>query len=80
MTHDTLTDTPAPPEPDDVLRTIEEVAEILRTPQATLRYWRYLNKGPRSFKIGRRVFYWRSEVYRWLRGQETAATTGTHRH
>lgn len=76
MTHDTLTDTPAPSEPDDVLLTIEEVAGILRTPQATLRYWRYLDKGPYGFKIGRRVFYWRSEVYRWLRGQETAGARG----
>lgn len=78
MTHDIVTDTPAPPEPDDVLRTIKEVAEILRTPQATLRYWRYGGKGPQSFKIGRRVFYWRSEVYRWLAEQETA-TAGAHR-
>jgi hypothetical protein len=75
MTHDT----PTPPEPDDALLTINEAAEILRSYVDTLRYWRHLGIGPRSFKIGRRIFYWRSEVYRWLREQE-AATAGVHRH
>jgi excisionase family DNA binding protein len=38
--------------------TTTEVAELLRTPPETVRYWRHLgDKGPRSFKVGRRVLY-----------------------
>lgn len=59
-------------QPNDDLLTISEAAAILRTPVATLRYWRHLRIGPRSFKIGRRVFYRRSDVEAWLREQEAA--------
>ncbi len=31
------------------LLTISEAAEVLRTPVATLRYWRHLGTGPHSF-------------------------------
>ena len=37
--------------------TTEEVAQKLRTPAETVRYWRHVGKGPKSFKIGRRVLY-----------------------
>jgi excisionase family DNA binding protein len=37
--------------------TTQEVAEILRTPAETVRYWRHVKKGPKSFKLGRRVLY-----------------------
>jgi excisionase family DNA binding protein len=37
--------------------TIEEVADELRTPVETIRYWRHVGKGPKSFKLGRRVLY-----------------------
>jgi predicted DNA-binding transcriptional regulator AlpA len=53
---------------DDLL-TMQEVSAILRTPVATLRYWRYLGIGPHSFKIGRRVFYRAGDVYAWLHAQ-----------
>ena len=42
--------------------TTTEVAETLRTPVETVRYWRHVGKGPRSFKIGRRVLYARDDV------------------
>jgi predicted DNA-binding transcriptional regulator AlpA len=35
-------------------------------PEATLRYWRHLGTGPHSFRIGRSVRYWRTEVLAWL--------------
>jgi predicted DNA-binding transcriptional regulator AlpA len=38
-------------------------------PVATLRYWRHLGSGPQSFRIGRTVRYWRSDVYQWLESQ-----------
>jgi hypothetical protein len=34
-----------------------EVAELLRTPIETVRYWRHVGKGPASFKVGRTVLY-----------------------
>jgi excisionase family DNA binding protein len=39
-----------------------EVAALLRVPAETLRYWRHIGRGPRSFKVGRRVLYARSDV------------------
>lgn len=43
-----------------------EVSQILRTDPATLRYWRYMDTGPQSFRLGRRVMYRRSDVEEWL--------------
>ncbi|WP_028635881.1 helix-turn-helix domain-containing protein [Nocardioides sp. URHA0032] len=40
----------------------EEVAELLRTTPETVRWWRHSNKGPKSFKVGRRVLYAREDV------------------
>ena len=37
--------------------TTQEVADALRTSPETCRYWRSIGKGPRSFKVGRRVLY-----------------------
>ncbi len=51
--------------PDELL-TLAEVADLLRTPAATLRYWRHLGVGPPSFRLGRRVLYRRTELERWV--------------
>jgi excisionase family DNA binding protein len=37
--------------------TTAEVAELLRAPLESVRYWRHVGKGPASFKVGRRVLY-----------------------
>lgn len=42
--------------------TSQEVADLLRTPVETVYYWRQVGKGPKSFKIGRRVLYAREDV------------------
>ena len=34
-----------------------------------MRYWRHLGCGPRSFKVGRHVRYWRSDLVLWLSEQ-----------
>lgn len=44
------------------LLTTTEVAELLRTPAETVRFWRHVGKGPKSFKLGRRVMYAREDV------------------
>lgn len=59
------------PHADDDLLTIAEVAEIVRVPVATLRYWRHLGTGPEGFRVGRCVRYWRTEVLSWLEEQRT---------
>ena len=51
---------------DHDLLTITEAADLLRTPIATLRYWRHLGTGPRSFRLGRRVLYRRSDLHDWI--------------
>lgn len=48
------------------LMTTSEVAEMLRTAEATLRFWRYEGTGPRSARLGRRVVYRRADVEQWL--------------
>jgi excisionase family DNA binding protein len=59
-----MSNMPASHEPE--LLTITEAAEFLRTPVATLRYWRHLGTGPRSFRLGRRVLYRRVDLHAWL--------------
>jgi predicted DNA-binding transcriptional regulator AlpA len=54
------------PHADDELMTLKEVATLVRVPEATLRYWRHLGTGPRGFRIGRSVRYWRNDVMHWL--------------
>jgi predicted DNA-binding transcriptional regulator AlpA len=54
------------PYPHPEMLTMPEVAKLLRIPIATLRYWRHLGTGPRSFRMGRSVRYFRTDVYAWL--------------
>ena len=57
------------------LLTITEAAELLRAPVATLRYWRHLGTGPRSFRLGRRVLYRSDDLRAWVdarHGQDRA--------
>lgn len=60
----------------DELLTIEEVAELLRIPVASLRYWRVLDTGPRGFIVGRRLRYWRLDVMCWLDDQRDSTGRG----
>lgn len=62
------------PERDaDDLLTLSEVAEILRTPENTLRWWRQKGVGPEFFKIGRRLVTTVGDVRRFMREQRRAA-------
>lgn len=51
------------------LLTIIEAAVLLPAPVATLRYWRHLGTGPRSFRLGRRVVYRRADLLGWMEAQ-----------
>ena len=61
------------PSRDPELLTITEAAELVRAPVATLRYWRHLGTGPRSFRLGRRVLYRRDDLHEWI-AQQRAET------
>lgn len=39
-----------------------EAGEYLRTPPATLQWWRHIKRGPNYVKIGRRIFYRKSDL------------------
>lgn len=53
--------------------TTAEVAEVLRVPVGTLRYWRHQGTGPKSFRLGaKRVAYMRADVEAWLKQQYEA--------
>ena len=53
----------------DEMLSIEEAAALLRVPVATMRYWRYCGDGPHSFRLGRHVRYWRTDLILWLTEQ-----------
>jgi excisionase family DNA binding protein len=69
-----MPDHPASHEPE--LLTITEAAELLRAPVATLRYWRHLGSGPRSFRLGRRVLYRRADLRTWIDAQADQISGG----
>ena len=62
-----------PPPAGDELLTISEVAAIVRAPIATMRYWRHLGNGPRSFRVGRRVVYRVADLQPWIDDQASAS-------
>ncbi|HZL05819.1 MAG TPA: helix-turn-helix domain-containing protein [Coriobacteriia bacterium] len=45
--------------------TTEEVAERFRTSPETVRWWRYVGRGPKSFAVGRRRLYAIEDVKAW---------------
>jgi predicted site-specific integrase-resolvase len=51
---------------DHELLTLVEMADRLRIPVATARYWRSIGQGPRSARMGRKVVYRREDVDRYI--------------
>ena len=60
----------------DELLGIPEVAAMLGTSESTVRWWRATGVGPKSWKAGRRVRYWRGDVLAWLQAQENMTAVG----
>ena len=52
--------------------TTSEVADVTRAPVETVRWWRHVGKGPKSFKVGRRVLYAAEDVEAWLEAARSA--------
>jgi len=57
--------------------TTSDLAERLKTPQSTVRYWRYTGYGPPGLKVGRRVLYRVTDVEAWLKS--LGSTTGARK-
>ena len=62
---------------NDQMFSIGEAADFLRVSIDTMRYWRHRGIGPASFKVGRHVRYWRSELIRWLAEQARQSAPGS---
>lgn len=49
--------------------TLDQVAESLQIPPATMRYWRAKGVGPKSAKLGGLIRYRASDVEAWVEAQ-----------
>jgi len=48
------------------LLTVEDLAEYLGVPVATLYAWRYQRQGPPGFRVGRHVRYRWADIEKWI--------------
>jgi predicted site-specific integrase-resolvase len=64
---------PFPERDAEELLNLSEVAEILKVPVNTLRWWRQVGKGPVFFKVGRRLVTTVGDVRRFIRQQRRGA-------
>lgn len=46
--------------------TVQEVADLLKVPKATLYAWRSRGQGPRVAKLGKHLRYRRSDIDAWV--------------
>lgn len=52
--------------------TPREVSELIGLAEITLAHWRYLRRGPRFVKLGRKVMYARADLDSWIAEQRVA--------
>jgi excisionase family DNA binding protein len=64
----------------DRLLTVQELANYLDVPVATLYQWRYRREGPLGFRVGRHVRYRWCDVQEWIEHQVKAAPTQPTSH
>jgi excisionase family DNA binding protein len=50
----------------DRLLTVEDLADYLDVPVATIYAWRYRRQGPPGFRVGRHLRYRRADVEQWI--------------
>jgi DNA-binding transcriptional MerR regulator len=55
---------------------IEEAARITGVPPGTLRFWRATDQGPRSYVVGRRLWYDVEDLQHWLDAQKAHTARG----
>ena len=59
----------------DIVSTAD-AAQIIGVVPGTLRYWRYMDIGPKSFRVGRHVKYRREDIGAWLESQLVSTARG----
>jgi hypothetical protein len=67
----------------DQILYLKEAAAFVRKPEGTMRYYRHLGIGPRSFRHGRNVAYWQTDLILWLAEesqQPNGRDNGDHAH
>jgi len=45
-------------------------------PESTLRYWRYIGTGPRSYRLGRHTFYDVADLDAWIEAEASKTERG----
>ena len=50
----------------DRLLTVEDLADYLDVPVATIYAWRYRRRGPPGFRVGRHLRFRWSDIERWI--------------
>ena len=58
-------------ESSDRLLTVEDLADYLDVPVATIYAWRYRRQGPPGFRIGKHLRFRWSDVERWIEDRIT---------
>lgn len=58
------------------LMTVRDVNQHTGIPENTLRWFRHVGQGPKSFKVGRRIMYRREDVDAWLAESYRATVRG----
>jgi predicted DNA-binding transcriptional regulator AlpA len=53
----------------DNLLTLPEAAKLTRLSENTLRWMRHNGTGPKSGKLGRRIFYREADLIEWVNAQ-----------
>jgi hypothetical protein len=61
---------------DEILYLLEAAA-FVRKSVGTMRYYRHLGIGPRSFRHGRNVAYWKTDLILWL-AEESRRPNGSY--
>ena len=53
-----------------------QASEYLGIPVATLRWFRHMGQGPRSYRLGHRAFYDLADLQAWVAAQKAATQRG----
>jgi hypothetical protein len=55
---------------------VEGASEFTGVPVGTLRFWRATNQGPRSYVVGRRLWYDIEDLQAWVDAEKAASARG----
>jgi excisionase family DNA binding protein len=55
----------------DRLLSVEDVANYLHVPIATIYAWRHRRQGPPGFRVGRHLRYRRNDIEHWIQDRIT---------